>query len=393
MRIAWLHSHLLNPNSGGSRFVIDYADGLQMQHGHQVTIVCDVASATAREQVLSKNLGLVELDDCSTNSPLYWLTLPWRIARKRRALARRIAEFDVVLNSMFPMSWLAMGLPLRKVQICYEPFAFFYDQPFLMNFKASHRWFFKLAKILYASRDRAALRSMDRVITINKTNVPKLRQTYGVEAEVVYAGIDTDLYQRAPSAAITALRSRSTGAPLLFHSTDLTVLKGSFALLDVLARLTAAWPTLKLVVTVYVHDPAGVERFLQRVRELNLQRHVDYLGLLPREELPLYYSAVDFVCQPSLNQPASWPLKEALICGTPIIGGVESEEVETGVNGARIDVRDVEAAVVQLDSLFRAREQLDVRTSADSMRSHYSRSACVAQLNGWVEALHAPLPQ
>lgn len=393
MRIAWLHSHLLNVNSGGSRFVLDYAAGLCAAHGHQVTLFCDVASPAAREQVSSLGMELVELDTRSTNSLGYWLSLPWRVARKRRQLRAMQDRFDVIVNSMFPMSWVVTGLDLPKLQVCYEPFAFFYDKPFLRNFRAEHRAFFRLAKALFAGRDRDAVRRMDSVVTINATNVPKLKQEYGVQAHVVYAGIDTELYVRSGDDDIRSLRQAHPGSPLLFHSTDLTGLKGTFPLLEAIAQLLPRWPELKLLVTVYVNDPAGIERFQQHVQELGLTAQVEYLGCLPREALPRHYSAVDFVCQPSLNQPASWPLKEALICGTPIIGGVESEEVEDGVNGARIDVRDTPATVTRLERLFAERERLDVGPSAALMHRDYSRNGCVAQLSLLIEALRRPVQE
>ena len=127
MRIAWFHSHLLNPNSGGTRFVMDYAGGLSRNHGHRVTLFVDVAAPEARGYLAEKGVDLVELDTRSTNSPIYYLTLPWRINRKRRQLAERMADFDICVNSMFPMNVLTADFAMPRVQMCYEPFAFFYD--------------------------------------------------------------------------------------------------------------------------------------------------------------------------------------------------------------------------------------------------------------------------
>ena len=76
MRIAWFHSHLLHVNSGGTRFVLDYTEALQRNHGHQITLFCDVASREAVAQVEQAGMKLVQLDRESTNSPTYWLTLP-----------------------------------------------------------------------------------------------------------------------------------------------------------------------------------------------------------------------------------------------------------------------------------------------------------------------------
>jgi glycosyltransferase involved in cell wall biosynthesis len=381
MRIAWFHSHFLHVNSGGTRFVLDYAEALQHIHGHQITLFCDVASPEAVTQMELAAVKLVELDSKSTNSPLYWMTLAGRIRRKKTELETVLQDYDCIISSMFPMSWLVCDTKLPKIQICFEPFAFFYDKGFLQNFGLHHRLFFRMMKLLYVNADKAALRKMDKVITINQTNIPKLLQEYGVAATPVYAGIDTDMYKRSPENEIADVRKKHSGFPLLFHSTDLTGIKGSYPLLEVIAELRHTYPEIKLLFTVYVNDLVGTEKFLKHISELGLGNHVEFLGCLPKKELPLYYSAVDFVCQPSINQPANWPLKESLLCGTPIIAGTESEEVRDWINGCRVEIRDTKAAVVKLLSLFRRRNELDLTDSIAELHKCYARKSCVALLD------------
>ncbi len=381
MRIAWFHSHLLHINSGGTRFVLDYTEVLRRSFDHEITLFCDVASSEAANQMEQAGMKFVQLDHESTNSAGYWLTLPARINRKRAHVEKTLHEFDFIINSMFPMNWLVCDFALPKIQICYEPFAFFYDKSFLQNFRLHHRLFFLMAKVLYRNADAAAVRKMNKVITVNGTNIPKLLKEYGITPSVVYAGIDTEMYKRAEEKEAQDLRKKYPGFPLLFHSTDLTGIKGSYPLLDVIAEIRNTFPETKLLFTVYVNDPIGTKRFLKRISELGLRSNVEFLGCLPKEKLPLYYSAVDFVCQPSINQPANWPLKESLLCETPIIGGVESEEVKEFVNGCSIEVRDTKASAVKLISLFRRRNELNLKESIAEVLKNYSRKSCVAELD------------
>jgi glycosyltransferase involved in cell wall biosynthesis len=139
---------------------------------------------------------------------------------------------------------------------------------------------------------------------------------------------------------------------------------------------------------VYVNDPVGTEKFLKRISELDLRKNVEFLGCLPKEKLPLYYSAVDFVCQPSINQPANWPLKESLLCGTPIIAGIESEEIRDFVNGCRIEVRDKNASAAKLCDLIARRSELKLEESVAELLRDFSRKSCVAQLNRMIEEMY-----
>ena len=132
------------------------------------------------------------------------------------------------------------------------------------------------------------------------------------------------------------------------------------------------YPEVKLLFSIYVDDPAGTKKFLHRVTELGLDNNVEYLGCLPKEELPLCYSAADYVCQPSINQPSNGPLKEALHCETPIIAGVESEEVREFQNGCRIDVRNADASAEKIVELIKNRGSLDLRTYGSDLMQSYS---------------------
>jgi len=271
------------------------------------------------------------------------------------------------------------------VQVCYEPFAFFYDPGFLRNFTKAQQLFFRVMKVLYEGADKAAVAKMDRILTVNKTNLPKIQAIYGRSATPVYAGIDPRIYHRAAASDIERVRDRHPGNPLLFHSTDLTGIKGTYPLLETVRRLLPDVPGIKLLVTVYLDLPDGIARLKRKIRDMGLETNVEYLGCLPKEQLPLYYSAVDFVCQPSLNQPANWPLKEAMLCNTPIIGGVESEEVDEK-NGVRLDVSNPVQAAAILKTLF-VRDRSSFSIDVEALKREYSIDACLTQFNKAVESV------
>lgn len=385
MDIAWFHSHLLHLNSGGTRFVFETCYGLKQTYHHNVTIYCDTASEESRQYANELGIGLVELDTSSTNSLAFWLKLPFVLKRKRRRLLGLLPKGCVIVNSMFPMNVLVANLPFPRVQMCYEPFAFFYDKGFLRNFGPHHRVFFALMKLLYSRVDKNAVQQMDMLLTVNETNIGKFENVYGRTPVVHYPGIDTHKYKKAAQKEISTFRKLKTGSPLIFHSTDLTGIKGSYYLLEVIKKLREKYPQIKLLFSIYVNDPAGIEKFLQRIKELDLESNVEYLGCLPKDELPLYYSAVDYVCQPSINQPSSWPLKEALLCETPIIAGVESEEVREFKNGCRVDIKSINKSANTIEQLINSKESLDLSKFGSDFMQSYSIDNSLPKLNALVE--------
>jgi glycosyltransferase involved in cell wall biosynthesis len=214
-------------------------------------------------------------------------------------------------------------------------------------------------KRLYGSADRAAIRSASRVITINASNVGRFSAIYGIEPQVIYWGYDSGFWRRAPEPAIREWRARWGPGPLLLHSTDLSGIKGSFELLSVVEQLALTLTDVKLLVTVYLDNEAARAHFDAEIRSRALGGHVEVLGRVDRDALPLAYSAVDAVVQPG-TQPANGALREALLCETPIVGGTASEEVEEGVNGVRVDVRDPRGAAARVEWLLSHRSALDL---------------------------------
>lgn len=379
MKIAWFHGNMQHTNSGGTRFVVDYSIGLKQLFNHDLTVFCDQASTEVASRLRDAGISVVETDRTSTNNPFYWLTLPWRNKCKRKMLGYVEKEFDCIINSLFPMNVLVAEFNVPKVQMCYEPYAFFYDPGFLKNFTIPQQLFFRVMKLFYERADKAAVAKMEKLLTVNKTNLPKMETIYGRVATPVYAGIDTCTYHRASEEEITRIRGKFPGTPLLFHGTDLTGIKGTYPLLKIIKLLIADYPCIKLLVVVYLDLPDGIGRLKKKIKELGLESNVEYLSCLSRTQLPIYYSAVDFICQPSLNQPANWMLKEALMCGTPIIGGVESEEV-TELNGTWIDVSKIVKSAETLRELF-TRDRSSFVIDIEELNREYSFDACLAQFN------------
>ena len=107
MKIAWFHSHLLHPNSGGTRYLLDYCIGL-CERGHEVTVFCDVIDKALRSTMHDSGIKTVSMDIFSTNSPVYWVLLPALLLWKRIYYHRQIKTFDVLITTMFPMNILIL---------------------------------------------------------------------------------------------------------------------------------------------------------------------------------------------------------------------------------------------------------------------------------------------
>ncbi len=112
-----------------------------------------------------------------------------------------------------------------------------------------------------------------------------------------------------------------------------------------------------------------------------------FLGFLPREELPAFYSLLDAFVFPSPVETQGLVALESNACGTPVVAvdaGALSNTVEDGVTGYHYDHGDVagcrraiERVLDERDSLARScldrRDSLSVDHAVDQLADLYGR--------------------
>jgi glycosyltransferase involved in cell wall biosynthesis len=92
-----------------------------------------------------------------------------------------------------------------------------------------------------------------------------------------------------------------------------------------------------------------------RAQAADLRERVVFLGNVPREQMPLYMKAADYVALYSGYEGLSHTLLESLRAGTPVIAsdkGGNPEVVQHGVNGLLVPYVDVDVLAGALEQAF-----------------------------------------
>ncbi|MCF6254179.1 MAG: glycosyltransferase [Thiomicrorhabdus sp.] len=72
---------------------------------------------------------------------------------------------------------------------------------------------------------------------------------------------------------------------------------------------------------LYIVGSGFLEKKLKDLSvKLNLQEKIVFVGPVPHDTLPLWMSAADCLCLPSLSEGHPNVMMEALACGTPVVG-------------------------------------------------------------------------
>jgi glycosyltransferase involved in cell wall biosynthesis len=335
LRIFWLHPHFLNW-MGGHEYVYEITSRLNKDF--EVIVVADAFSAVALKKFSNIKIKTITLSGLSTNNPFYWLLLPMFAVRDCIKLRQICQPKDMIISSMFPMNLVAMLTSNKFIQLCYEPFAFFYDSNFVSGFPIMQRIFIYITKLLYSWVDIIATRKAQIVLTLSNHNRGLIRDTYRKDSIVVYEGVDTKFFRQKYDKAIEDKYKRFK---TIFHSTDFTNIKGTEYLFKSMSFVKQAVPNVKLLISSTIQNSHQKAELINYAKSKNLENSIEFLGFLPYEIVPYYLSMVNIVVQPSIGQSMNLSVKEAMSCSTPAITSLEGgEQFSDGEAGFLVDPRD-----------------------------------------------------
>ncbi|WP_250462773.1 glycosyltransferase family 4 protein [Microbulbifer litoralis] len=166
-------------------------------------------------------------------------------------------------------------------------------------------------------------RRLRHIVTVSRQSERDIIEQFGVapeQIELVYNGIDTEIFQPQPHIERRPLRIMTTA------SAD-QPLKGLRFLLHALAELREQHPHLELLVVGQLREGGATEQLL---RQLQLQGAVRFVSGVSNREMAEYYASAAVVVCPSLYEGFGLPAGEAMACGVPVIssdGGALPEVV------------------------------------------------------------------
>jgi glycosyltransferase involved in cell wall biosynthesis len=304
---------------------------------------------------------------------LYWLALPHYLRRDREAVVRETSNASAIVSTFFPMHWAgniaAARWGIRHAHLCFEPFPFFHDPEVKAAYPLPKRALLEYLSAAYGRVDRKGILGADRLLTLNRASAGSIERVYGrTDAKPTYAGVDTEFFHPYSDQELADLRERHGDGPFAIHSTDFSPIKRTDLALRAFAAAQRSLPNghAKLLVTSTREDRSGLAQMWDLARSLSIEDRVEFLGFVPYEDLPRYYSVADVLIQSGTAAVTgatamSLPVKEALACGTAVIrADVTDEDVEDGVSGYLVDPVNSEATGVKLAALLgdraRARE-------------------------------------
>ena len=213
------------------------------------------------------------------------------------------------------------------------------------------------------------LRTADAVVASSEHERSAMVELYGAERATIHVippGIDLDLFR--PVDRTTARdRLHLNGDKIILAAGRMDPIKGFDTLLDAASMLDSRSHS-RVILIGGNHNDKELLALQSQARDLGIADRVDFVGAVPQQDLPTYYSAADVCVVPSRYESFGFVAAEALACGTPVIaskvGGLPSI-VHDEENGLLVPWRRPEALAERIDRLF----------SDDRLRRRLARAA------------------
>jgi glycosyltransferase involved in cell wall biosynthesis len=346
-KIIWLYPKL-EKWMGGTRYVFECCKLLNKRF--DLTVVCQKGDELVLDKFEEEKIKYVNLQSLSFSDLKFWIFYKATLSKDKKKLDEIITDDAIIISGMYPMNLLAALYPNKHLQIIYEPFAFFYDDHFLKSFGLPTYLFFKIIKQVYSKADIKATQKSDVALVLSKFEAKQIRRTYNIDSEVIYEGVNVSFFYPRDT---TEYEAKYKGYFPIMHSTGFDSFKGTDLLINSLAKLKSVIPNFKLLITYTRENIDKLNSYKEYIRNNSLEDNVEFIGLLPYEQLPVLYSYAKFYVEVGKNRSMSLSNKEALACGTPVIRGNDSsEEIMDGYNGLLVNPDSTDDLVKAINTYY-----------------------------------------
>ena len=293
-------------------------------------------------------------------------------------MAPRFAQYDILVGANQPGPWLVFALSrvLRKPYIIYlaQPLRLLHprevdlqngiriregDHLFLMALKRLAGWFINWA-------DRISVTNASITLTNGDHVARWIKQVYGTESRICPAGChpapECDLdYDSRWKGSISAGGHVMRKPYILLTNRHSPMKRFEYALWAIKAIAKRA-PRIRLVITGQETEYTEQLRYL--ARGLRIEDRVDFVGLVPEDDLRRVYLNAALYVYPSPEEDFGMGIVEAMAAGTPVVawanGGptVTVKDHETGYLVTPYDTDEFAERMLQLVSSHALEERM-----------------------------------
>lgn len=354
MKIAWLHENLLYWN-GGVKCILEVSRRLKQKCDLDVFVT--KASDENKRIFGEAGVEVKEFSRIASDNIRYWILYPYYIWANARKLKHLLAQYDVLISSSPTTCLIAARLNKKTIYIFFEPNGWIYSPHYIRGLPQMQRFLVKIGRPIARLHDQNAMRKADRLVVADKFTASRGQNIYGRLPEVIYVGVDSELFSRKHD---LSLEKKYSGHEVIIHSaTYLNPIKGTRYLVEAMPKIVKQVPNCRLLILNPHNDETKRTELMTLAKNLGVASNIEFLPTIREEDLPYYYSLAKVIVQPSLYESLRMSLIEAAACETPGVsfsGGTAGEDIVDAKTGSVAPWGDVDALAEMVIRLLKNSE-------------------------------------
>jgi glycosyltransferase involved in cell wall biosynthesis len=203
-----------------------------------------------------------------------------------------------------------------------------------------------LTKLLFAAADRITAKSDFLIGVLDQLG------GYGSKAIRVVWGVDSEQFRPLDASSLRVEYGIPADARIVLSPKILQPFYNIDVLVEAMALVVRQVPAAHLVVTEYGADPDYRAKLQEQIERLGLAGHVSFVGHIPYERMPLFYSLAEVAVGIPRSDGLPQTLLEAMACGVPNVAGRLDRYGEIVKDGENVLFADIEPASVA-DAILR----------------------------------------
>ena len=238
---------------------------------------------------------------------------------------------------------------------------------------------------------RKAIEKADLIVTISRSTAEDLVQEFGVpetKIRCVYPGVFEAYKRRDPQRAAEYISKKYGVSPDYMGAVGTVEPRKNLKLLVEVVRILKSTGQLKCPLLVAGANGWKNSPLLRQIQAAGLtENEIRFLGYLPDEDLPFFYSGADVFLFPTLYEGFGLPPVEAMACGTPVIASNARCMPEVLGDAAILEPPD--SAQRFVDAILKLRANVNLRHSLQAAgvlkAEEYCWQASAKQLLGLID--------
>ena len=222
-------------------------------------------------------------------------------------------------------------------------YSLFTPKPFVAHY---HGTLDKIQTLIFLTSMFFCNHRLSKIISISQAAHNQGKKLFkNFSSEVIYNGIDTEFYNE------NLPRPYTEGKPQLLFVSNLYSHKNADKIIDAMPDILKIYPNAHLQI---VGEGEVFQKLKENIHKKNLEKHVQLIGRISRDELKLRYSSCDVYVSASRWEMFDLTTLEAMACGKPVtLSDIEVheeiiDEAKAGLLFSLQDKKDLSKKVVEV---------------------------------------------